>query len=188
MQMLNRLIVMAGLLVGIIFAPISIVLALFFMPALADNVSNLGRGLAGGPSAALIQVICVIAALVIFLVSIILFFLELNRPTARHLRVSQVTDGQVQVMDDAIVQRLEQTLSQIADVITVKPRVVAGKKGATVDAFIELATSSEVNVPQKTQEVIAATKQVMEQQMGLTIGKVTVQLNYAHKDIKKQGA
>jgi uncharacterized alkaline shock family protein YloU len=48
-----------------------------------------------------------------------------------------------------------------------------------VDLFVELETSPEVNVPKKTQEVIAAAKQVMEEQLGLKVGKVQVQLDYS---------
>jgi hypothetical protein len=62
------------------------------------------------------------------------------------------------------------------------------KTGTAVDAFIELQTSPDVNVPQKTQEVITTAKQVMEQQMGLAVGKVLVQLNYSRKETKPQGA
>ena len=187
MNLINRLLVMVGLLIGIVLAPISIVLVLFFAPGLAYAISNFASNLAGGPSVFLYQMICVITASIVFVISIILLFLELNRPTARHLRVPQVTDGLVEVTDEAIVHRLEHAISQLADIVAVKPRVAANKKGAVVDAFIELETSPEVNVPQKTQEVIVAAKQVMEQQMGLVVGKVAVQLHYSHKEIKPHG-
>ena len=188
MNFINRLLVMIGLVMAIALAPISIVLVLFFTSGIANTLNNLERSLAGGASTFLIQAICVIIALTVFIVSILLLFLELNRPMARHLRVPQVTDGQVEVTDEAIVQRLEHNIALLADVVSVKPRVAATKKGTAVDAFIELETSPEVNVPQKTQEVIAAAKQVMEQQMGLQVGKIVVQLNYSRKETKPQGA
>ena len=187
MNLINRLMVMVGLLIGIAVAPIAIVLVLFFTAGLANTANSIGQSLAGGSSAFLIQITCVITARTVFVVSIILLFLELNRPGVRHLRVPQVTDGEVTVTAAVIVQRLEHSISQLADIVLVKPRVAASKKGAAVDAFIELETSPEVNVPQKTQEVIATAKQVMEQQMGLTIGKVVVQLNYSRQKTKSQG-
>ncbi len=188
MNFVNRLFVMIGLVIAIAVAPISIVLMLFFPSQLANAANNLGRTLAGGPSAFLIQAICVIAALTIFIVAILLLFLELNRPSGRRLRVPQVTDGQVEVTEEAIIQRLEHNIALLADIVSVKPRVAATKKGTAVDAFIELETSPEVNVPQKTQEVIATAKQVMEQQMGLQVDKVVVQLNYSRKATKAPGA
>lgn len=188
MNFVNRLLVMVGLVIAIAAAPISIVLVLFFTPGLANTLNNIGRTLAGGPSAFLIQVICVITALTVFIVSILLLFLELNRPSVRRLHVSQVTEGQVEVTEEAIIQRLEHSIALLADIVAVKPRVAATKKGKAVDAFIELETNPEVNVPQKTQEVITTAKQVMEQQMGLQVGKVVVQLNYSRKETKAQGA
>ena len=184
MNFVNRLLVMMGLVIAIAVAPISIVLMLFFPLQLANAANDLGRTLAGGPSAFLIQAICVIGALTIFIIALLFLFLELNRPMARHLRVPQVTEGQVEVTDEAIVQRLEHSIAALADIVSVKPRVAATKKGTAVDAFIELETNPEVNVPQKTQEVIAAAKQVMEQQMGLQVGKVVVQLNYSRHSTK----
>ncbi len=188
MNFVNRLLVMLGLVIAIAVAPILIVLVLFFTPGIANTANDLGRTLAGGPSAFFIQVICVIGALTIFVIAIILLFLELNRPTVRRLRVPQVTDGQVEVTDEAITQRLEHNIALLADVVAVKPRVEATKKGTAVNAFIELETNPEVNVPQKTQEVITTAKQVMEQQMGLQVGKIVVQLNYSRKETKAQGA
>ena len=104
------------------------------------------------------------------------------------MRVHQVADGQVEVTDDAIVQRLEHSIGQIADVLRVKPRVTAANKGKAVNVFVELETTPEVNVPQKTQEVIAVAKQVMEQQMGLTVGKIQVQLDYSRKQTQARSS
>lgn len=186
MNAVNRLLVVVQLLIAIALMPIAIVLVLFFRPGIAAYLSNLARGLTEGPNAFLIQSICVGSALLIFVVSITLLFLELQRSSVRRLRVQQVTDGQVEVTDDAIIQRLEHSIGQIADVLRVKPRVAAANKGKAVDVFVELETNPEVNVPQKTQEVIAAAKQVMEQQMGLTVRKIKVQLDYSRKQTPAQ--
>jgi hypothetical protein len=173
MNLINRLLVIAQLLVVIAVMPIAIVLVLFFRSNIAFAVNNL----ANGPNTFAAQTICVSTAIIIFVVAILLLFLELQRTTTRRLRV-QVADGQVEVTADAICQRLEHAIASLADVVKVRPRVVTTRKGGTVDLFLELETSPEVNVPQKTQEVIGAAKQVVEERVGLRVGKVIVQLDH----------
>lgn len=180
MNFANRLLIIVELLVAIALSPIVIALVLFFRPGLADTLNRTARGLTEGPNVLTAQLIWVGVALVVFVVSIILLFLELQRSSGRRIHVPQVTDGNVAVSEDAITQCLDRTISQIADVVRVKPRVSAGK-GNLIDVFIGLETNPEVNVPQKTQEVIGAAKQVMEQQMGLQVGKVQVHLDYTRK-------
>jgi hypothetical protein len=114
----------------------------------------------------------------VFVVAILLLFLELQRPATNRLRVQSVTEGQVEVTADAIIHRLQVAVLQVADVTKVTPRVVSASKG-TVDLFIALETLPEVNVPKKTAEVIAVSKQVMEEQMGLKVGKVQVQVHHS---------
>lgn len=186
MNFVNRLLMVLILLAAIVVTPISIVLVLFFRPSIAAFLNNLARGVTEGAGAGMTQLICVGVVLLIFVVAVIMLFLELQRPPARRLRVQQVTDGEVQVTDEAIVQRIEHNVGQLADVLRVKPRVAAANKGKAVDVYIELETSPEVNVPQKTQEVIAAVKQVMEQQMGLQVNQIQVQLDYSRKQTKIQ--
>ena len=182
MNLLNRLLMIVELLVAIALMPIVIAVLIFFRPTLAATFSNLGLNLVSGANAALIQAIGVGVALLVFVIAILLLFLELQRPAMNRLRVQSVTEGQVEVTADAIIHRLQVAVLQIADVTKVNPRVVSASKG-TVDLFIELETLPEVNVPKKTAEVIAVSKQVMEEQMGLKVGKVQVQVH--HSQIKK---
>lgn len=188
MNVLNRLIVSLLLVLAIVLTPVSIVLALLAPATLAGFFTSIGRAFVEGASAAFAQFVCVGIALLVFVVSIVLLFLELQRPPSRRLRVQQVSDGQVEVTDEAIVQRVAYTVSQLADVLRVHPRVAPANKGTAVDVFIEMETNPEVNVPQKTQEVINAVKQMLEQQMGLAVNKIQVQLAYSRKQTKTQTA
>jgi len=184
MNFINRLLVIVGLLGAIALMPILIVVLIFFRPGLVDTVNNVARGLVSGPNVVLVQATCVGLAVLVFVVAILLLFLELQRPSTRRLRVQSVTDGQVELTADAIMHRLEHAILQVVDVAKAKPRVVSASKGNVVDLFVELETSPEVNVPQKTQEVIVAAKQVMEEQLGLKVGKIQVQVDHSQK--KKQ--
>ncbi len=174
MNFINRMLIIAQLLIGIALMPIILVLFLFFLPALADILTNLARGMTA--SASLTQAIGAGAAGFIFVVAILLLFLELHYPT-RSLRV-QVGDTQVQVTEEAITQRLERAVGQIAQVVRVKPTVAANRRNL-VNVTLELETTPDVIVPKKTQEVISAAKQVLEEQMGLQVGAIRVRLQHA---------
>ncbi len=182
MNLINRALLIVELLIAIAVTPILIVAVVFMRPAIVESLDNFSRSLVSGPNALLTQSICVGLSALVFVIAILLLFLELQRPSMHRLRVQSVTEGQVEVTAEAIIHRLEVAIMQIADVTQVKPRVVSASKG-NVDLFVELETSPEVNVPKKTEEVIAVAKQVMEEQMGLKVGKVQVQVH--HSQIKK---
>lgn len=183
MNTVNRLLVIAELLVAIALMPILITIFLFFRGALVDLFDGITRGLLGGSSVLYSQAVCVGLAAFIFIVAILLLFLELHRPAPHGLRVQQVSDGQVDVTADAIIQRLEHEILALAEVTRVRPHAVPASKGV-VDLFLELETTPDVNVPQKTQEVIAVARKVMEERMGLKLGKVQVQVDHARKQKK----
>ncbi len=180
MNLMNRLLVIVQLLIAIALMPILVVVLILYRPGIADAVNNLMGAIVGGPNAGLIQATCVGLAALIFIVAILMLFLELHRPATRRLSVQSVTEGQVELTSDAILHRLETALLQVPDVTHVQSHVVSASKGKVVNLLIELETSPEVNVPKKTQEVIATAKQVMEEQLGLQVGKVQVRVTHPH--------
>lgn len=178
MNLINRLLVIFELLLVLALMPILIVILVFFRPGIVDAIQNTANSFVNGPNSALVQATCVGLAALVFVVAILILFLELQRPAMQHLRVQSVTEGQVEVTTEAITHRLEHAILQIQDVAKVKPRVISASKGNILDLSIELETSPEVNVPKKTQEVIAVAKQVLESDMGLKVGKVQVQVHH----------
>ncbi len=187
MNLINRVIVIVELLILVALMPILIVVLLFFLPTLPSTVESYLRNLASPANLVLTQIICVGVTALIFATALLLLFIELQHPTGRRLRV-QVPEGQVEVTEDAIIQRLEHNILQVADVVHVKPRATSTRKGDAVNVFLELETNPDVNVPQKTQEVIGAARRVIEEQMGLKLGKVHAQIGYARVSKKPPAA
>lgn len=91
----------------------------------------------------------------------LLLVLELWRPLKRTVRVEKVSGGQVEMTVDAISQRVVYRVDQMADVVTVKPRIRAGRGGVDID--LDLETTPDIDVPTKTEEVCAAVKDVIEE-------------------------
>ena len=185
MNFINRMLVVLQLLAVIALAPIAIVLLLFYRQGIANTLSNLGNGLTNAATPPVALLICIGLVALVFLIAIMILFLEMQRPAIKRLKVQQVMGGEAEITADAIVHRLEYAVAQIADVTRVRPRVVATKKGNIVDLFLEVETNPDVNVPQKTQEVVMVARAVMEEKMGLKVGKIQVRLDHAKK-VKKQ--
>ena len=65
----------------------------------------------------------------------------------------------------------------MAEVINVMPLVKS--RGGTVDIRLEIETAPDVDIPMKTDEVVDVTRAVIEQDMGLRLGKLDVLIRCA---------
>jgi uncharacterized alkaline shock family protein YloU len=159
---------------------------LFFRPLIADLSTSVAQGLTTGQGAFFNQALCVGLSAFVFIVAMLLLFLELHRSGLGSLQVQQVSDGNVQVTAEAIISRLEHDILQIAQVTRVRPHVSAAKKGE-VALLLEVETTPDVAVPEKMQEVISVARRAMEERMGLRLGQVQVQLDHVRAG-RKQAA
>ncbi len=174
----NRSIVIVVLVLAIALMPVLVVMLLSLSPALVDTWAGMVNGLLAGPTASYTQAIGIAVAVLIFVIAVVLFVLEIQRPSLKGLRVQQVSEGEVQVTAEAITQRLQNELLRIPEVTKAKSHVVAAKNGL-VDLFLQIETTPDVNIPEKTQEIIGAARQLTEEKIGLKLGKVQVQIDHS---------
>lgn len=109
-----------------------------------------------------------------------LLWLELWPRRRRGVRVQTSEGGSVELDTASIARRLVWHLDQMADVITVIPEVKA--RGSAVDIQLEIETAPEIDVPMKTDEVVEVTRDIIEQDMGLRLGKLDVRMRHAPFD------
>ena len=76
-----------------------------------------------------------------------------------------------------MARRLQWHLDQVADVITVVPSVRS--RGGSVDIRLEIETAPDIDIPMKTDEVVDVTRDIIEQDMGLRLGKLDVHMRCA---------
>jgi uncharacterized alkaline shock family protein YloU len=62
-------------------------------------------------------------------------------------------------------------------VISVSSRIEGHARGVDIDLYLE--TSPEVDVPMKTEEVLQVTREVIEDKIGLKMGKAQVRIKHA---------
>ena len=107
----------------------------------------------------------------------ILLFLELRRRKIKTVRIVTAEGSAATVVTDSVSQRLTYHVDRLADVISVVPHVSG--RGKTVHVGLDLETSPEIDVPMKTDEVVAVAREVVEERMGLQLGKVSVRIKHA---------
>ncbi len=119
------------------------------------------------------RIAVVIAALVIFLP---LLMAEIPRRKVEPTVRLQTTSGDAQVTADSIARRLSWHLDQLADVISVQPEV--RPRGDRVDVLLNVETSPAIEVPMKTEEVMLVAREVVEDRMGLKLGRLDVRIRH----------
>lgn len=106
-----------------------------------------------------------------------LLWLEVRRGKPRTVQVVTAEGGKAEVLVDSVALRLSYYLDQLADVINVTPQVRS--KGNVVHVAVDVETTPDVDVPMKTQEIMHVIREVVEERMGLRLGRVDVRIKHA---------
>ena len=114
---------------------------------------------------------------VAFLVVIPLMLAELPRRKKEKSVKVKTEQGEIQITADSIAKRLAWHLDQLADVIAVTPEVTP--RGDRVHIKLDVETSPEIDVPMKTEEIMLVTREIIEKDMGLKLGKLSVNIRHA---------
>ncbi len=114
---------------------------------------------------------------VAFLVIIPLMLAEIPRGKREKTVKVRTEHGDVQVTADSIAKRLAWHLDQLADVITVTPEI--DPRGDKVNVTLDVETSPEIDVPMKTEEIMLVTRDIIEKDMGLKLGRLRIHIRHA---------
>jgi hypothetical protein len=180
MNIFNRLVVIVLLVVSMIVLPVGLVLVSARPDIVAIVVQQaLSRLMAiGGQNQLRFIIAGALLAVLIFLVCGLLLWLELRRPRGKAVRVQKVSGGEAKVTTDSIARRLVYNVDQLAEVVSVKPKVRAKGKGVHVRLNVE--TGPEIDVPAKTEEISKVAREVIEERMGLKLaGKLEISIKHA---------
>ena len=169
MNALNRLVVV--LLLALI-AGVSILLAVQPL-GVAAAVGQLALYLRGvvetGYYAGLVAVCCVLVVLVLVLV-----FLELRRGRRLTVKVSRSGGASVELSTESVARSIEYHVAQVAGIRQVRPRVLS--TGGAVRVMLDLEIDPVAGIPEKSEEVVAQTREVVEGRLGLRIAGLTVKV------------
>ncbi len=106
-----------------------------------------------------------------------LLLLELRRGGTRTVTVVTEEGQRASIDLDSVAMRLAYHLGQLADVVDATPRVRA--RGDALYVTVEVVTSPDIDVPMKTHEILHLLREVVEERMGLRLGRADVRLKHA---------
>lgn len=109
-----------------------------------------------------------------------LIFFEVMTMRRRGVRIHTAEGGAAELDTVSVARRLQWHLDQLAEVITVVPNV--RPRGGSVDVRLEIETAPDIDIPMKTDEVVEVTRDIIEQDMGLRLGKLDVHIRCAPFD------
>jgi predicted signal transduction protein with EAL and GGDEF domain len=178
LNVVNRVITVLALL-GLIACAALAAIGVFLPTTLVDRAAMTVTSLIQMPAlmTATEQALVVAVAALVILVSFILLVVELSPPEREDLVRVRGTDGsETGIARSAIQNRVQYTIDRLDDVIQVDPAIRGTGKG--LEVHLDVVTSPFVDVPMKTEEIRAATRDVIEQQMGLVLRRITVKLDH----------
>ncbi len=185
MNLINRTIVVLLLLAAFVFSCAGFFVMLFARHSIATAVQPTLNALTD-PTQIFPLLFCLGLAVLVAVFSLLLLYAELMPGGKVRMRLKSIQGADVMMSADAIVTQLQFALDPLPGVINVTPKVSKGKDDA-VDVLIEMATTSDISVKQKTDEVMDVTRSVLEGGLGLRVGKVQIKIDQM-KTPKKGGA
>jgi len=176
MNTFNRVIMIILLLVSLVFWTVTLIVpqmivkwALLWLTYFDEMLS--------GANAFWLATAGIGLAILVDLILLIILWLEIRRPRLKGVRVQRIEGGEVELATDSISQRLAYYIDGLAGVNKVQPHVVS--RGKTVDVVLDLETTHEVeDIPAKTEEVVQVATKVVEEQLGLKLNRIKVNLRH----------
>ncbi len=180
MRVFNRLVVIALTILALFFTIVFILLPEQVLAVLVAVFQFLHSGTSEyntGQDFWFFAAARVIVGGVVVLICLLVLWLEVRRPRKRTIQAQKLAGGEANITIESIAQRVAYHIDQLTDVVRVAPRITGRSRGVDIDLLLE--TSPEIDVPMKTEEVMQVTKEVVEDRMGLKLGKVTINIKHA---------
>lgn len=174
MNFINRTIVVILLLFAFIASCVSIPLVLFARSNIAATLQPILSSITSDQIGAT-PYFCAGVAVLFLAFSLLLLYLELMPSGKMRMRLKSIQGADVLMSGDAITTQLQYALDPLPGVIRATPKVFKGSNDA-VDVMVDLITTSDMDVKQKTNEVTDVTRTVLEGGLGLRVGKIQIKL------------
>lgn len=173
MNILNRILVVIGLIVSIVLALSLILFPVSVIDGVRANLDALEQLLySDRPFFIFIGVMALCAV-----VALVLLVLELRRPRKKTVLIHSEGDGQAELGVESIEQSLEYRIDELAGVREVNCKIRS--RGRDAQVFVNLNTSPSVNIPVLTGQIMDLARDIVEGQLGVRIrGKVRVNVKH----------
>ncbi len=170
MKTFNRVVTVIGLIIWFLLLPIVAAIPDRLLRWVQDLTFSAAPwfGSTGG------RLITAVVAILLWLVTLWLLWMELRRARSKQITVSAAEGGTAQVSAESVARLLELELSMIPDVAEVTASVDQGRDG--VLAEVELTTVPGVSVPAVTNATISKAQDTLQNNIGAKVAKVNVKV------------
>ncbi len=175
MNTFNRIVVVVLLLAGLVLLPFFFLFPRELLANYINALMGLGRTLDSlNPTLRLGGGI--VLAVLSFLLCLLLLILELRPSRPGVVRVSRADKGEILLELGSIAGRIQQAVARISSVVDVRPSVRKRGQGVAID--LNVTTTPEVNVPEKSAEIMEAVKGLVEGEMGIKLTRLQVRIKH----------
>lgn len=162
----------------ILLSLIVVTLLVIIMPA--DVLRSLQFALTAMTVDSGVRLLTAVMGFVLVAVCVLLLFAEL-RPTPRQsVVVAQLSGGAAEISSESVALRVKRVAESVSGVREAIPQIRSRGKG--VDMAVVLLTAMDLDIPQKTEEVMAAIRDETENRMGVPIRSLRVTVKHSAKD------
>ena len=168
MKTVNRIVVVALLVVSTVLCCVLFAGAKWVVPALADQLNYLAVSIENAPWYQVVIPGAILAFVVDFIL-VLLIIMEMRRPKVKFIHVEKAAGGEVQVSVASIVDRLRHEVDALPGVLKVSPHVSSKRGGVAIRLDVDIAAG--LDVPVQAGQIVETVRQAVEEKMGLAMAK-----------------
>lgn len=168
MNIVNRILVVVGLLLTIPICVVLLVAPIPVLNAVQDWATQTIQWLSG-IAAPLRFLLGIVFALVWLLAAALMLWLELRRPPRRMVRVARVDGGQVEISLSAINEHIIYELEQLPGVLRARSQARAQKNAVAVEVDVE--TAGDRDVPDQATRILETIQRTVEEKIGVRMAQ-----------------
>jgi uncharacterized alkaline shock family protein YloU len=121
-----------------------------------------------------------IAGFALIALCVLLLMVELRPAPRQSVVVAQLSGGAAEISTESVALRLKRVAESVNGVREAVPHIRSRSRGA--DISVGLVTAMDLDIPQKTEEVIAAIRDEAENRMGVPVRSLRVTVKHSPKD------
>jgi len=126
------------------------------------------------------QLVGAILGLLMAALAVLLLVIELRPPARQSVVVAQVAGGIAELTNESVALRVKKVSEAIAGVRDAVP--VIRSHGKAVEISLRLVTDPDIDIPQKSEEVMQAVRSETETKMGIPIKSLRITVRHGTPD------
>ena len=147
---------------------------------LVANLTSLRTGMDQGLDL-FTQIGLAVGGLIVAAGGFVLLLAELRPKPRQSVVVSDISGGRAELSNDSVAMRIKRTAEAVEGIREASPAVKS--RGKAIDILLALVTEPDIDIPEKTQEVMQAVRAESETKMGVPVKNLRVTVKHGGKEL-----